>query len=182
MHWMRYFSPTLSAFYQNVFFNLNLNFYFYSNSLYIYSYFLVYICFWRYQVCNGATFVNIDMGVNKKDGSKMLVIEGRFCFDLVFFLLDPPARNVRSDFMFATSNIHMRYVCRFLFADNGGGMDPDKMRHCMSLGYSVKSKIANTIGQCKTSFRCRILRFSLCLSRTLKSAVLNACFCRWKWF
>lgn len=35
------------------------------------------------------------------------------------------------------------------FADNGGGMDPDKMRQCMSLGYSVKSKLANTIGQCK---------------------------------
>ena len=28
-------------------------------------------------------------------------------------------------------------------------MDPDKMRQCMSLGYSVKSKSANTIGQCK---------------------------------
>ncbi len=28
-------------------------------------------------------------------------------------------------------------------------MDPDKMRKCMSLGYSAKSKIANTIGQCK---------------------------------
>lgn len=35
-------------------------------------------------------------------------------------------------------------------ADNGGGMDPDKMRHCMSLGYSAKSKVANTIGQCIT--------------------------------
>jgi sensor histidine kinase regulating citrate/malate metabolism len=35
------------------------------------------------------------------------------------------------------------------FVDDGGGMDPDKMRQCMSLGYSVKSKIANTIGQCK---------------------------------
>lgn len=35
------------------------------------------------------------------------------------------------------------------FADNGGGMNPDKMRHCMSLGYSAKSKAANTIGQCK---------------------------------
>jgi hypothetical protein len=30
-------------------------------------------------------------------------------------------------------------------------MDPDKMRQCMSLGYSVKSKIASTIGQCKLS-------------------------------
>ena len=29
-------------------------------------------------------------------------------------------------------------------------MDPEKMRQCMSLGYSAKSKIANTIGQCKS--------------------------------
>lgn len=36
----------------------------------------------------------------------------------------------------------------FVGADNGGGMTPDKMRQCMSLGYSAKSKIANTIGQC----------------------------------
>ena len=28
-------------------------------------------------------------------------------------------------------------------------MNPDKMRHCMSLGYSEKSKLANTIGQCR---------------------------------
>lgn len=28
-------------------------------------------------------------------------------------------------------------------------MDPDKMRQCMSLGYSAKSKVASTIGQCK---------------------------------
>lgn len=29
-------------------------------------------------------------------------------------------------------------------------MDPDKLRQCMSLGYSAKSKLANTIGQCKS--------------------------------
>jgi len=29
-------------------------------------------------------------------------------------------------------------------------MDPDKIRQCMSLGYSEKSKMANTIGQCKS--------------------------------
>jgi len=32
--------------------------------------------------------------------------------------------------------------------DDGGGMTPDRMRQCMSLGYSAKSKSANTIGQC----------------------------------
>ena len=30
-------------------------------------------------------------------------------------------------------------------------MNPDKMRQCMSLAYSAKSKLANTIGQCKFS-------------------------------
>ncbi|GMH31500.1 hypothetical protein Nepgr_033343 [Nepenthes gracilis] len=69
------------------------------------------------EVCNGATYVNLDMVVNKKDGSPMLLIE-----------------------------------------DNGGGMDPDKMRHCMSLGYSAKSKIANTIGQYGNGFKTSTMR------------------------
>ncbi|XP_051143980.1 protein MICRORCHIDIA 7-like [Andrographis paniculata] len=41
--------------------------------------------------------------------------------------------------------------------DNGCGMTPDKMRQCMSLGYSAKSKMANTIGQYGNGvFRCRV--------------------------
>jgi len=67
------------------------------------------------KVMNGATFVNIDMIENKKDGTRMLLIE-----------------------------------------DDGGGMNPDKMRHCMSLGYSAKSKVKNTIGQCKFGGRNKI--------------------------
>ncbi|KAE9453611.1 hypothetical protein C3L33_14475, partial [Rhododendron williamsianum] len=69
------------------------------------------------EVCNGATFVNLDMVENKKDGSRMLLIE-----------------------------------------DNGGGMNPDKVRHCMSLGYSVKSKIADTIGQYGNGFKTSTMR------------------------
>ncbi|GAA0143975.1 hypothetical protein LIER_04535 [Lithospermum erythrorhizon] len=69
------------------------------------------------EVCNGATYVNIDMILNKKDGNKMLSIE-----------------------------------------DNGGGMDPDKLRQCMSLGYSVKSKLANTIGQYGNGFKTSTMR------------------------
>ncbi|KAL7191668.1 hypothetical protein ACSBR2_023703 [Camellia fascicularis] len=69
------------------------------------------------EVCNGATFVNIDMLKSKKDGSRMLLIE-----------------------------------------DNGGGMDPDKMRQCMSLGYSVKSKIADSIGQYGNGFKTSTMR------------------------
>lgn len=69
------------------------------------------------EVCNGATYVNVDMLINKKDGTRMLLIE-----------------------------------------DNGGGMDPDKMRQCMSLGYSVKSKMANTIGQYGNGFKTSTMR------------------------
>ncbi|KAL7099328.1 hypothetical protein ACP275_09G077200 [Erythranthe tilingii] len=69
------------------------------------------------EVCNGATYVNVDMVQSKKDGSKMLLIE-----------------------------------------DNGGGMDPDKLRHCMSLGYSAKSKIADTIGQYGNGFKTSTMR------------------------
>jgi len=52
--------------------------------------------------------------------------------------------------------LHMPIYCvtgfhslLMLITDNGGGMTPDRMRACMSLGYSAKSKMANTIGQCK---------------------------------
>ncbi|PIN22523.1 MORC family ATPase [Handroanthus impetiginosus] len=69
------------------------------------------------EVCNGATYVNIDMIKSNKDGSKMLLIE-----------------------------------------DNGGGMDPDKMRHCMSLGYSAKSKLADAIGQYGNGFKTSTMR------------------------
>ncbi|KAK9072360.1 hypothetical protein SSX86_008794 [Deinandra increscens subsp. villosa] len=69
------------------------------------------------EFCNGATYVNIDMIRNKKDGNRMLVIE-----------------------------------------DNGGGMDPEKMRQCMSLGYSMKSKIADTIGQYGNGFKTSSMR------------------------
>ncbi|KAF9668063.1 hypothetical protein SADUNF_Sadunf15G0088300 [Salix dunnii] len=45
-----------------------------------------------------------------------------------------------------------------LIEDNGGGMDPDKMRQCMSLGYSAKSKVANTIGQYGNGFKTSTMR------------------------
>ncbi|KAL6190636.1 hypothetical protein ACLB2K_037030 [Fragaria x ananassa] len=69
------------------------------------------------EVCNGATYVNIDMLRNKKEGNLMLVVE-----------------------------------------DNGGGMTPEKMRQCMSLGYSAKSKMANTIGQYGNGFKTSTMR------------------------
>lgn len=45
-----------------------------------------------------------------------------------------------------------------LFEDNGGGMDPECMRRCMSLGYSAKSKMANTIGQYGNGFKTSTMR------------------------
>ncbi|KAJ4850126.1 hypothetical protein Tsubulata_000599 [Turnera subulata] len=45
-----------------------------------------------------------------------------------------------------------------LIEDNGGGMDPERMRQCMSLGYSEKSKEANTIGQYGNGFKTSTMR------------------------
>ncbi|XP_073134250.1 protein MICRORCHIDIA 7-like [Henckelia pumila] len=45
-----------------------------------------------------------------------------------------------------------------LVEDNGGGMAPDEMRQCMSLGYSAKSKLANTIGQYGNGFKTSTMR------------------------
>ncbi|KAH7835783.1 hypothetical protein Vadar_029837 [Vaccinium darrowii] len=69
------------------------------------------------EVCNGATYVRVEMLKNERDENKMLLVE-----------------------------------------DNGGGMTPDKMRQCMSLGYSVKSKMANTIGQYGNGFKTSTMR------------------------
>ncbi|KAG0553359.1 hypothetical protein M758_12G005500 [Ceratodon purpureus] len=42
--------------------------------------------------------------------------------------------------------------------DDGGGMDPDRLRQCMSFGYSGKSKSANTIGQYGNGFKTSTMR------------------------
>ncbi|MCD7455970.1 hypothetical protein HAX54_030303 [Datura stramonium] len=69
------------------------------------------------EVCNGASYVSVDVLDNKKEKGKMILVE-----------------------------------------DNGGGMMPDKMRQCMSLGYSAKSKLANTIGQYGNGFKTSSMR------------------------
>ncbi|CAN1318151.1 Protein MICRORCHIDIA 4 [Linum perenne] len=46
-----------------------------------------------------------------------------------------------------------------LIEDDGGGMDPDKMRKCMSLGFSAKSKMDSTIGQCNFLYFVEVYRF-----------------------
>eukprot|EP00897_Mesotaenium_endlicherianum_P001701 jgi/Mesen1/1559/ME000134S00681 len=45
-----------------------------------------------------------------------------------------------------------------LVQDDGGGMSPDRMRCCVSLGYSEKSKAANTIGQYGNGFKTSTMR------------------------
>lgn len=69
------------------------------------------------EVCNGATYVHLDVIESKKYKSKMLLVE-----------------------------------------DNGGGMSPDMLRHCMSLGYSLKSNQENTIGQYGNGFKTSTMR------------------------
>ncbi|XP_061346857.1 protein MICRORCHIDIA 4-like [Gastrolobium bilobum] len=104
------------------------------------------------EVCNGATYVNVDMLESEKDGTRMLLIE-----------------------------------------DDGGGMDPVKMRQCMSLGYSEKSKLANTIGRYGNGFKTSTIRlgadvivFSRCHGKDGKSstqsiALLSYTFLRSTW-
>ncbi|KAH7300330.1 hypothetical protein KP509_24G056600 [Ceratopteris richardii] len=66
-----------------------------------------------------------------------------------------------------------------LFQDNGGGMNPDSLRHCMSFGYSVKSKKANTIGQYGNGFKTSTMRLGadvIVFSRTpAKEARVATC-------
>ncbi|GAB2214399.1 hypothetical protein Drorol1_Dr00018743 [Drosera rotundifolia] len=69
------------------------------------------------EVSNGAKFVVVDVLVNPKDDTNMLLVQ-----------------------------------------DDGGGMSPDKMRQCMSLGYSSKSKCANIIGQYGNGFKTSTMR------------------------
>lgn len=63
----------------------------------LYSYILIYgICLselcltiFLNQVCNGATYVHIDMLKNKKDSSKMLIVEGMEPYHIIFILMEP---------------------------------------------------------------------------------------------
>ncbi|KAM7480181.1 hypothetical protein LguiA_028394 [Lonicera macranthoides] len=47
---------------------------------------------------------------------------------------------------------------KWVLGDNGGGMNPDEMRQCMSLGYSLKSQVADTIGQYGNGFKTSTMR------------------------
>ena len=90
-------------------------------------------CLWKLQICNGATFVMVDKINNPRDNGPMLLFQGKWFR-------------------------HMFYRCKYkdtflllkmvTYVDDGGGMDPEGIRRCMSLGFSNK-KSKTTIGQCK---------------------------------
>lgn len=46
---------------------------------------------------------------------------------------------------------------KLVVADNGGGMSPDNIRQCMSLGYSLKNQ-KTTIGQYGNGFKTSTMR------------------------
>lgn len=64
--------------------------------------------------------------------------------------------------------IKARQECAMFCADDGGGMDPDGIRKCMSLGYSSK-KSNTTIGQCN----CQIALFIYLLAGLLDLILLS---------
>lgn len=61
-----------------------------------------------------------------------------------------------------------------LFQDDGGGMDPDRLRKCMSLGYSSKTS-NSTIGQYGNGFKTSTMRLGadvIVFSRSSRSGYL----------
>lgn len=95
--------------------------------------FLNGMCF---QICNGATFVIVDKVNNPRDDSPMLVIQGMWQAKLT-------ANEWEINEDVVTNLAHL-----WSFADDGGGMDPEGIRRCMSLGFSSKGS-KKTIGQCR---------------------------------
>ena len=92
------------------------------------------------QIENGATFVKVDRIYNKKDNSPALLFQG------VLPLLVFPSGIVHCVLVW-DSRPQFKKLQYFLYADDGGGMNPESIRKCMSLGYSSKTS-NTTIGQC----------------------------------
>ncbi|KAK1292219.1 hypothetical protein QJS10_CPB17g00574 [Acorus calamus] len=83
------------------------------------------------EICNGATFLKIDIIKNTRDNSPAL-----------------------------------------LFQDDGGGMDPECIRKCMSLGFSSK-KTRSTIGQYGNGFKTSTMRLgadAIVFSRSVRGS------------
>lgn len=97
------------------------------------------------QINNGASFVNVDRIYNKRDNSPALLFQGvvsSTVFSCTILLL------LFVVLALAFTYMHPWFPYLFSFIDDGGGMSPDSLRKCMSLGYSMK-KANTTIGQCE---------------------------------
>ncbi|KAI3720453.1 hypothetical protein L6452_21371 [Arctium lappa] len=95
------------------------------------------------EVRTGATYVHVDVLNNERvTHNKMLLVKGISLLQELYFI----ASSIPFDFLEIARD------------DNGGGMTPETMRACMSLGYSVKSKLANTIGQYGNGFKTSTMR------------------------
>ena len=82
--------------------------------------------------------MKVDRILNVKDNSPALLFQGTLLTSTVLFLF------YSTDVKFISFSSKLLKLC----ADDGGGMDPDGIRKCMSLGYSSK-KSNTTIGQCE---------------------------------
>ncbi|KAL2905481.1 Protein MICRORCHIDIA 2, partial [Bienertia sinuspersici] len=109
------------------------------------------------KIPNGATFVKVDKILNVKDNSPALLFHGSnllfkvsYCLVLLFIGKVGCVKSRTSLFWTALPDVAIStcaYAKMFeLCPDDGGGMDPEGIRKCMSLGYSSK-KSNNTIGQ-----------------------------------
>ncbi|RZC52466.1 hypothetical protein C5167_020892 [Papaver somniferum] len=84
----------------------------------------------------------------------------KWAFGAIAELLDNAVDEIRSGATFVrvdTIRNMKDNTPTLLFQDNGGGMDPDCMRQCMSLGYSSK-KSSTTIGQYGNGFKTSTMR------------------------
>ncbi|OVA06179.1 hypothetical protein BVC80_857g15 [Macleaya cordata] len=84
----------------------------------------------------------------------------KWAFGAIAELLDNAVDEIRNGATFVKVDIISNMkdnAPALLFQDNGGGMDPDCMRQCMSLGYSSK-KANTTIGQYGNGFKTSTMR------------------------
>lgn len=95
------------------------------------------------QAQNGATFVYIDKVTNPRDGNPALLIQGNFI--LLSRLFIEFALLFQSN-PWSYSKVCYDLLINFYGEDDGGGMDPESLRRCMSFGFSDKH--SSSIGQC----------------------------------
>lgn len=95
-----------------------------------------------WQIQNRATFVIVDKLLNPKDGSSALLIQGIHFFMGLFCSSDTEVCCSSG-----CTTVNMRLIVSIILLDNGGGMDPEAMRCCLSFGFSDK-KSESAIGQC----------------------------------